>query len=59
MVFADMFYRCLSRAGGQNNVRGGFIPPFVKKAVDASNGGAGAEPSPFSARTMELLAGAH
>ena len=40
---------------GQHSVRGGFIPPFVKKAVEGPGDG---PVSALSARTLELLAGA-
>ncbi|KAK9838347.1 hypothetical protein WJX81_006435 [Elliptochloris bilobata] len=49
------------RGGGPGgSVRGGFVPPFVRKALDANNAkGAGKdEPEgPLSAKTLELLAG--
>ena len=49
-----------------SSVRSGFVPPFVRKAVDAQNGGGGggggggskgeAEGS-LSTKTLEMLAG--
>ena len=47
-------------AAGGPSVRGGFVPPFVRKALDAPNGkGAGKEEAegPLSAKTLEMLAG--
>lgn len=41
-------------------MRGGFVPPFVRKALDAPNGkGPGKEDAegPLSAKTLEMLAG--
>jgi hypothetical protein len=52
-------------AGGAG--RGGFVPPFVGKAIDHATGGgggaaagangAGGEEGPLSARTLEMLGG--
>ena len=47
-------------AAGGPSVRGGFVPPFVRKALDAPGGkGAGKEEAegPLSAKTLEMLAG--
>jgi len=49
-----------------SSVRSGFVPPFVRKAIDAQNGGSGGggggggkgeAEGPLSAKTLEMLAG--
>lgn len=45
-----------------SSVRSGFVPPFVRKAIDAPNGsggggGKGKAEGPLSTKTLEMLAG--
>jgi hypothetical protein len=49
-----------------SSVRSGFVPPFLRKAIDAHNGGSGGggggggkgeAEGPLSAKTLEMLAG--
>lgn len=43
------------RATDTDNLRGGFVPPFVKKAIEGP--GEKEQESSFSPKTLELLVG--
>ena len=51
------------RKGGQmpakaaGGLRGGFVPPFVRKALNSGSGNDEKPESPLSAKTLQLLAG--
>lgn len=45
------------RSTDADNLRGGFVPPFVKKAIEGPS--EKEQESPFSPKTLELLGGAY
>lgn len=55
VLYADL--RAVAHAAG-SDVRGQFVSPLVRKAVQAQKPGeAGGADSPYSAKTLQLLAG--